>query len=131
MAEEYGTLRIKAERLGTVVDVRSFLTDIESAYNSIYVFYFLVDSLINDRNRQRDFFEERLSRINKYWARKDFPLDQFYFDMLWREYRYGFLSTLPNLAEFQSKVDFGTIIVPSDKLVLAKKQWPRIEVAFR
>lgn len=40
--------------------------------------------------------------------------------MLWREYRYGFHSTLPNLAEFQSKIDFGTIIVPSDKLVLAK-----------
>lgn len=77
MAEEYGTLRIKAERLGTVVDVRSFLTDIESAYNSIYVFYFLVDSLINDRNRQRDFFEERLSGLTSIGQEKISPLINF------------------------------------------------------
>ncbi|HEY9005171.1 hypothetical protein [Ohtaekwangia sp.] len=120
MADEYGTLKIKAERLGAVSEVKNFLTDLESAYNNIYVFDFFVDSLNNDRNRQRDMFEERLSIVSKYWTRTDFPFDPIYFDIFSREYRYGFHSALPNLTEFQSKVDFDRLIIPEDKLVLSK-----------
>lgn len=120
MAEEYGTLRIRAERLGKVREVTDFLADLESAYNNIYVFDFLVSSLNNDRNCQRDLFEEKLSITSKYWTRKDFPFDTIFFEVFLREYRYGFHSTLPNLADFQNKVNFERLVIPEDNLVLSK-----------
>lgn len=48
MATETSSLKIKAERLGTVSEVTALLQDLELAYNSIYVFDFLVDSLANE-----------------------------------------------------------------------------------
>lgn len=50
MAIETSTLRIKAERLGTVTAVKELLTDLEAAYNSIYAFDFLVDSIHSSDN---------------------------------------------------------------------------------
>lgn len=49
MAIENTSLRIKATRLGTVSDVISLLKDIETAYNSIYAFDFIVIILLYSR----------------------------------------------------------------------------------
>ncbi|MDE5487303.1 hypothetical protein [Elizabethkingia meningoseptica] len=108
MALEINTLRIKAERLGTVNDVISLLSDIEFAYNSIYTFNFLVDSLAYNQERNNRYAKELLD-----YYKHDFP-------------RYIFINEnilnkpLPNLIELQKNIDFEKIILPDDKLVISK-----------
>lgn len=102
------TLRIKAERLGTVNEVISLLSDIEFAYNSIYTFNFLVDSLANNQERDNSYRKELLD-----YYKHDFP-------------RYIFINEslinkpLPNLLELQKNIDFEKIILPNDKLTISK-----------
>jgi|GEM_PF-784307 len=125
MATEITSLRIKAERLGTVSEVTNLLKDLETAYNSIYAFDFLVDTLSYDRERKLKQVDERFHRLRKYWKefshRKDFPFDPFMYEMFFEEY--AFIrpkDTLPNLLELQSKIDIEKIVLPSDRLIISK-----------
>lgn len=125
MATEKTSLRIKAERLGTVYEVTTLLTDLEAAYNSIYAFDFLVDTLSYDRERKLKQVDERFHRLRRYWEdfsnRKDFPFDPFMYKMFFEEYAFSRpKETLPNLLELQSKIDIDKIILPSDRLFISK-----------
>jgi hypothetical protein len=125
MATELTSLKIKAERLGTVSEVTTLLTDLESAYNSIYVFDFIVDSLSYDRERKLKQVNERFLRLRKYWKefsiRNDYPFDQFMYEMFFEEYAFNRpKDNLPNLFELQGKIDIDKIILPSDRLIISK-----------
>lgn len=124
MATETTTLRIKAEKLGTVTEVKTLLADLENAYNSIYAFDFLVDSIIYDRERNFRQLDERFHRMRRYWKefsnRKEFPYDPFFFELFWEDNLNRQQNILPNLLELQSKIDIEKIILPSDRLVISK-----------
>jgi len=125
MATEKTSLRIKAERLGTISDVTTFLTDLEVAYNSIYAFDFIVDTISYDRKRKLIQVDERFHRLRRYWKdfsnRKDFPFDPFIYEMFFEEYVFNLpKDTLPNLLELQSKIDIDKIVLPSDRLYISK-----------
>lgn len=125
MATEITSLRIKAERLGTVSEVTTLLTDLESAYNSIYAFDFIIGSLAYDRERKLKQVDERFHRLRKYWKefsnRKDYPFDPFMYEMFFEEYAFNRpKDNLPNLLELQSKIDIDKIILPSDRLIISK-----------
>jgi len=59
-------LRIKAHRLGKISDIIDFLNDLEKAYNSIYAFDFLVDTLSNDQERRNGQNKERIQHFYLY-----------------------------------------------------------------
>ncbi|MHA8072737.1 hypothetical protein V7S77_12520 [Aquirufa ecclesiirivi] len=125
MATELTSLRIKAERLGTVSEVTTLLIDLEFAYNSIYAFDFIVDSLSYDRERKLKQVDERFHRLRKYWKefsiRKDYPFDPFMYEMFFEEYAFNKpKDILPNLLELQGKIDIDKIILPSDRLIISK-----------
>ncbi|MCX8478511.1 MAG: hypothetical protein ORN56_01835 [Chitinophagales bacterium] len=125
MATEITSLRIKAQRLGTVSEVTTFLTDLETAYNSLYVFDFLVDTLSYDRARKLKQVDERFHRVRRNWKEfsnhTDYHFDQFIYRMLFEEYAYNRVKdTLPNLLELQSKIDIEKIVLPSDRLIISK-----------
>lgn len=124
MATEKTTLKIKAEKLGTITEVKQLLTDFESAYNSIYAFNFLVDTLSNDRDRRLRLFDERFHDLRKYWkefsVRKDYPYDPFMLELFWDRYLHRTDESSMNLIELQSKIDIDKIVLPSDRLVLSR-----------
>jgi hypothetical protein len=125
MATEISSLRIKAEKLGTISEVTSLLFDLETAYNSIYAFDFLIDTLVSHRERNFRQIDERFHRLRSYWkdfsSRKDFPFDRYLYEMFFEDYALGRPnSTLPNLLELQSKIDIEKIILPSDRLIISK-----------
>jgi len=124
MTTETTTLRIKAEKLGTVTEVKNLLADLENAYNSIYAFDFLVDSIIYDRERNFRQLDERFHRMRRYWKefsnRKEFPYDPFFFEFFLEDNFNKQQNGLPNLLELQSKIDIESIILPSDRLVISK-----------
>ena len=104
MPTEKTSLRIKAERLGNVSDVVNLLTDIEKAYNSIYAFEFLVNTLSNDIERKYRQYDERYHRYRKlskeFQNRKEFPYDPFFYEMFFEEFFFNRpLDVLPNLLE--------------------------------
>lgn len=125
MTTKTSTLKIKAERLGTVSEVTSFLQDLESAYNSLYTFDFLVATLANDRERNNRQVDDNLQRLSKYWGeysnKKDLSIEPFFYALLSEEY--GFRRTenlLPNLIDLQNKVNFENIVLPSERLIISK-----------
>lgn len=124
MATETSTLRIKAERLGTVKEVKQLLTDFENTYNSIYAFDFLVDTLSNDRNRRLSELDERFHNWRMYWKefsmRKDFPYDPFMFELFWDMHLHRTDESTLNLLELQSKIDIDKIVLPADTLTISK-----------
>lgn len=66
MATEISSLRIKAEKLGPISEVTSLLFDLETAYNSIYAFDFLIDTLVSHRERNFRQIDERFHRLRSY-----------------------------------------------------------------
>jgi hypothetical protein len=124
MATENSTLKIKAKRLGTVKEVKQLLTDFENAYNSIYAFDFLVDTLSNDRDRRLRLLGEKLHNWGKYWEeftiRKGFPYDPFMFEFFWDLYLHRTDESTISLLELQSKIDIDKIVLPADKLTISK-----------
>ncbi len=124
MATETSTLRIKAERLGTVKEVKQLLTDFENAYNSIYAFNFLVDTLSNDQDRRSRELNERFHNWREYWKefsmRKDFPYHPFMFELFWNRHLHRTDESTLNLLELQSKINIDKIVLPADKLTISK-----------
>ena len=125
MVTEITSLRIKAEKLGTVSEVVALLTDLETAYNSIYAFDFLVDTLSIDRERKQKQVNERFYSSQKNWEKfsyhRDFPFDPLFYEMLFEEYAFiRQKDALPNLLELQSKIDIAKIVLPSDRLFISK-----------
>jgi hypothetical protein len=124
MATEKTSLRIKAERLGNVSDIVDLLTDLEKAYNSIYAFEFLVDTLSNDRDRKYRQNDERFYRFRKLsreFNRKEFPFDPYFYEMFFEEFMFNRpQDSLPNLLELQSKIEIEKVVLPSDRLYISK-----------
>jgi len=124
MATEKLSLRIKAERLGNVSDIVDLLTDLEKAYNSIYAFEFLVDTLANDQERKYRQNDERFHlfrKLSKEFNRKEFPFDPYFYEMFFKEFMFNRLQySLPNLIELQSKIDIDKMVLPSDRLYISK-----------
>lgn len=125
MATEKSKLRIKAEKLGAISDVTSMLTDLEAAYNSIYAFEFLVDSLVHARERRIKQGEERFQRARRYWKelpiRKDYPPDPFFYEFLYEGYAFDHgKDNLPSLLELQRFIEVDKIVIPEDRLVISK-----------
>lgn len=125
MATEITSLRIKAERLGTVAEVTTLLTDLDAAYNSIYAFDFLVDTLAYDSGRKLKQVNERFHRLSRYWKefsnRKDYLFDPFMYEIIFEEYAFNIpKDNLPNLLELQSKINIDKIILPSERLIISK-----------
>jgi hypothetical protein len=125
MAAETSSLRIKAERLGTISEVTTLLFDLDASYNSIYAFNFLVDTIANDRERNLKRVDNKFHKLRDYWkvfsSRKDFPFDPYLYEMFFEDYVFGRGNgNLPNLLELQSKIDISKIVLPSDRLVISK-----------
>jgi hypothetical protein len=124
MATENSTIRIKSERLGTVKEVRKLLKDFDKAYNSIYAFNFLVDSLVNDNERKRRLLDDKFHDLRKYWKesyiQKDFPFDPLFFEIFWDKYLRSFDEPKVNLLDLQAKIDFEKVLLPSDTLKINK-----------
>ncbi len=118
METETKTLKIKAERLGTVKEVKQLLTDFEDAYNSIYAFVFLVDTLSSDNERRRDLLKENFRYWEKHWG-KYFP-EPFIFEFLNNRHLYENDTRQTNLLELQSKIDIDKIVLPADRLIISK-----------
>lgn len=125
MTEELSVLSIKAERLGSVKEVKQLLTDFENVYNHLYTFEIIIDSLYNTQERQIQISENRIHRWRKMWKdysnRKESPFDHFFFEMIYKDY-FDRMQYIPktNLIELQSKIDFDKIILPGDRLQLSR-----------
>jgi len=59
MADEPAKLRIKAGRSGSVNEIKRLLSDLETAYNSIYYFILMVDTLVGESQRKEEMLERR------------------------------------------------------------------------
>jgi hypothetical protein len=120
---ETTTLRIKANKLGSVTAVKNLLTDIESAYNSIYAFDFLVETLASERAKKSEIIEDRMNQLRKYWDRRiqrEYPYDPFIFDYFFDILRSGQNSGEMSLLELQRQTDINKIVLPSDRLSINK-----------
>ena len=123
---EISELKINAERLGTVKEVKQFLTDLENAYNSLYVFDFLVEALSNDRDKKLKHLEsdERFHYWRKKWKDfmnyKDFPYDPFIFELFMDNYLHRTDENSINLLEYLNKIDIDRIVLPADRLTITK-----------
>lgn len=121
---ETAILRVKAEKLGKVNEVKQLLTDFDFAYNSIYSFDFLVDTLSNDRQRRLQKFDERSHYLRKYWKeysiRKESPFDPFLYELFRDSNLFSRDEISVNLLELQSKLDIEKIVLPSDRLTILK-----------
>lgn len=102
------TLRIKAENLGTVSEVRNFLTDMEAAYNSLYAFDLLVELLKARSDRKRRAYDD-----------KYYMLSELERVILLDSYIYGGV-LFPNLVQLQAQLDISKLVLPEDQLVLSK-----------
>jgi len=125
MTTEISTLRIKAKRLGTITEVKQFLTDFENAYNSIYAFDFLVDSLSHDNKRRAEQFSERFhllrKHMEKFASRQDIPYNPYIFESLLEKYLYrADESPSFKVLEFLNKIDIDQIVIPDDRLKISK-----------
>lgn len=125
MAEEFSNLRIKAERLGSVREINQLLSAIENAYNHLYAFEYIVDSLIQNQELQFRLNDDRYHRWRKMWKefsnRKDYPFDPFFYEMIYED----FLFRLPytpkvNLLELKNNIIFDEIILPHNRLQLTR-----------
>jgi len=121
MAEKLETLRIKAERIGTVSEIRSLLADLENAYNSIYLFNMIVDSIEVESTPKR--IIDRAKHFRKYWneftGAKSIDYDPLYLEIFWGD-PYFNKAVLPNLLELQTKLDKDNIIPQDERLVISK-----------
>lgn len=123
MPIETTTFKLKAERLGTINEITSFLNDMELAYNSLYVFDFIVIGLPDQiqRNLHTLLQKEKLtqeflktSRFDKlsYDFRHLYELmDVFYFDGR---------RLLPPLSDLYMSLEHASLVPPSERLVLSK-----------
>lgn len=123
MPIETTIFKLKAERLGTISEITSFLNDIDAVYNSLYAFDFIVLSLPEQiqRNLQTLLEKERLaqnflktSRFGK--LNYDFQhlyelMEVFYFDG--RRLR-------PPLSDLYLSLDPVSLIPSSERLILSK-----------
>lgn len=116
-------LRIKAERLGNVSNIIEFLIDLEKAYNSIYTFDFLVETLSNDRHRrfnQDDVRFQLYKELSKQFKQNESPFELKYFEFYIEFINNWHQDKLPNLFELQGKIIIERLILPSDKLYISK-----------
>jgi hypothetical protein len=118
MAAETTTIKIKAERLGTIQQVKQLLTDIDNAYNSIYAFNYLIESLYNDRERRIRLFNDRFNKRD--FHLKAFSSELFLLGVFWDKYFGGIDSNSSNLLQLQSQLDIEKIVIPSDRLNILK-----------
>ena len=118
MTTENSTLRIKAERLGTIREVKQLLTDFENAYNRIYALDFIVDTLTSDNERKLQSLKERLRYWEKHW-RHHYP-EPFFYELLNDKYFLPSGENQINLLELQSKLDIDKIVLPADRLSISK-----------
>lgn len=116
MANETSTLKIKAERLGTIKEVKQLLTDFENAYNSIYAFELLVVSLSEDRERRRKLIKEEFRYIEKNWERPE----PYWFEFLNNRYLFRNYENSTNLLEILDKIDIEKIILPTERLSISR-----------
>jgi hypothetical protein len=121
MADEQISLRIKAETLGTVAEIRAFLKDMEFAYNSIYSFTFLVDTLSSERERRMDDFDRRFSKYLKYFSSGErLPYHPVFDEILFGDYPIRKVTPFPNLIDLFSKLDIEKSVPQEDRLLITK-----------
>lgn len=122
MTEKYSAIQIKAHRLGTVKEVVSFLEHFNYAYNSIYAFNFLVDTLIKEKEiYERDLrvLDERIKKRNQYEIFLHERESTLYNSFWGREFA-GSNKRRVSLFELESSIDFEKILLPRDVLVINK-----------
>ncbi len=125
MVKKITSLRIKVEKLGAVSEVTALLYDLENAYNHIYAFNFIVDTLWQDRERRFKQADQNFNQLRKYWKdltyRKDFPFDLFTYEMFFGDFALKRANdNLPNLIEIQQNIHIDRIVLPSDRLLISK-----------
>jgi uncharacterized membrane protein len=125
MAEQVSNLRLNSERLGSVEEIRQFLSDFENAYNHLYAFDVIVDSIYEASEKGDQIANERFEHsrrlFKEFSRRKDFPIDPFFFEIFYRDYYIPRQSApRPNLLELHRSIEFSTFILPGDKLQLSK-----------
>lgn len=104
--KEITTIQIEAKRLGTVSEVTNMLTDLETAYNKLYAFDYIVDvlierpSLLERRSIERSIEKRRIAERRSRGRSR-------------RSIHYYIL-------EFESKTDINKIILPDERLVISK-----------
>ncbi|OJV52972.1 MAG: hypothetical protein BGO31_04250 [Bacteroidetes bacterium 43-16] len=116
MENETSTLKVTAERLGTIKEIKELLTDFENAYNSIYAFEFLVDTLSEDRERRRKLIKEEFRYIEKKLERPE----PYWFDFLDNRYLFRNYENSTNLLEILNKIDIEKIILPTERLSISR-----------
>ena len=122
---EKSKLRIKAQRLGTIAEVTSLLTDLESAYNSIQAFDYIVNAIASDRSKNlQQFINAFIKTYVKEHANNKDMSDKSSIDRnLLKGFKYTFdkkKRELPNLLELQNIIQIDKIVLPNDKLYLSK-----------
>jgi hypothetical protein len=124
MTTQKTTLRIKAHRLGKISDIIDLLNDLEKAYNSIYAFDFLVNTLSNDQERRNGQNKERINLIRKLsreFNRKEFLFDPYFHELFVETLLFNRSNdNLPNLIEIQRKIEIEKIVLPHDSLYISK-----------
>ncbi len=115
---EKSSLRIIAYKLGHVNDVIGLLNDLNNAYNSMYAFFFLVDSLQHEHNKRAAEIDRRFNRLSKYF--KGIAFDRL-IDPYWEDdIAYASRRNLHSLLELQTRINFENIVPISERLYLSK-----------
>ena len=123
MPLETTTFKLKAERLGTISEITSFLNDLESAYNSIYAFDFIVLSLPaqierslhtllqKERLTQEFLKTTRFEKLNYDFRQLYDLMEVFYFDGR---------RLSPPLSDLYVNLEPNSLVPPAERLVLSK-----------
>ncbi len=125
MAQKFTKLRINAERLGSIQEIKQLLSDFENAYNHLFAFNFIVDTLYENfkiqRNTQRenDFTLENLR--SQFFDSNKYPFDPFIFEFLYSGIYYNQHNiSKPALLDLYNKVDIDQIIFPTERLQITR-----------
>lgn len=123
MAAETSILRIKAEKLGTIEEIKALLTDFETAYNSIYAFELIIQTIPVDIERSLMNLAKRERYLDSYLKenpRKDLRYEYERLYQLMEFFYFDGRRLLPSLKSYYENLDVNRIIIPADKLALSK-----------
>ncbi|MDB5123695.1 MAG: hypothetical protein JWP94_1824 [Mucilaginibacter sp.] len=123
MAFETTTLKIKAERLGSISEITGFLNELETTYNSLYAFDFIVRSLPDDVERglltslRREKLVQEFLKGSRF---KDISYDYERLYQLMESFYFDGRRLLPPLASYYEPLNVVTLVPPSERLLLSK-----------
>lgn len=123
MALETSVLRIKAEQLGSIEEIKSLLTDLELAYNSIYAFELIIQAIPSDIQRSLANLANREKYLDDFIKRSQRKDLIYEYERLYNLMEYFYFDgrrLLPSLKNYYENLDTNNFVGVTDKLMLSK-----------